>query len=59
MEAEKEIRDLKKTSISNINNIAAEASVEVIKQIIDSEVNNSNVSAIVNDITRKNFEKNI
>jgi len=57
--AEKEIIDLKKTSISNINNIAAETSVEVIKQIINIEVNKSSVSAIVNDIVKKKVEKHI
>ena len=55
--AEKEIEDLKKTSITNINNIAAETSAEVIKQIISTEVNKSNVSAIINDITKKEMEK--
>ena len=48
--AEKEIKDLKKSSISNINNIATETSAEVIKQIINTEVNKSSVSAIV-DLT--------
>ena len=33
--AEKEIKELKKSSISNISNIAAETSAEVIKQIIN------------------------
>jgi len=33
--AEKEIRDLKKSSISNISNIAAETTADVIKQIIN------------------------
>ena len=56
--AEKEIKDLKKSSISNINNIAAETSAEVIKQIINVEVNKSNVSAIVNDVAKK-MDKNL
>ena len=59
LSVEKEIKDLKKNATKDVSKIAAEISAEVIKQIIDSEVNNSNVSAIVNDITRKNFEKNI
>ena len=57
--AEKEIEDLKKTSISNISNIATEISAEIIKQIINTEANTSNVSAIVNDITKKEMEKHI
>jgi len=56
---EKEIKDLKKTSIESISKIASEISGEMIKQIINSEVNKSNVSAIVNDIAKKEMEKNI
>ena len=57
--AEKEIKDLKKFSISNISDIAAETSAEVIKQIIDTEVNRSNVSAIVEGIVKRKIEKHI
>ena len=57
--AEKEIKDLKKTSISNISNIAAETSTEVIKQLIDVEVNKSSVSAIVEEVAKKEMEKHI
>ena len=59
MTAEKEIKDLKKTSISNIRDIAAEISTEIIRQIINTEVNKSNVSAIANEITKKEMEKHI
>ena len=59
MAAEKEIKDLKKTSISNISNIAAETSSEIIKQIINIEVNRSSVSAIVDDVTKREIEKHI
>ena len=54
---EKEIKDLKKTSTSNIADIAAETSAEIIRQIINTEVNKSNVSAIVNEITKKEIDK--
>ena len=54
---EKEIKDLKKSSISNISKIATETSVEVINQIIDTEVNKSNVSAVVDDIIKINIGK--
>ena len=57
--AEKEIKELKKSSISNISHIAAETSAEVIKQVINIEINKSSVSAIVNDITKKEMEKHI
>ena len=50
---EKEIKDLKKSSVSNINKIASETSAEVVKQIINTEVNSSNVSAVVDDITKR------
>ena len=57
--AEKEIKSLKRSSLSNISDIAAEISAEVIKQIINTEVNKSSVSAIVNDIAKKEMEKTI
>ena len=56
---EKEIKDLKKNSISNIDNIATEISTEIIKQILNTETNKSNVSAIVNDIAKKEMKKHI
>ena len=56
---EKEIKDLKKTSISNISQISAEVSTEIIKQIIDTEVNKSNISAIVNDVIARKVNKYI
>jgi len=59
MELAIKIKDLKKSSISNINNIAAETSAEVIKQIIDTEVNRSNVSAVVEDIVKREIGKHI
>ena len=56
---EKEIKDLKKSSLSNISKIAAEMSSEVIKQIVNTEVNKSNVTAVVDDIVKKNIAKHI
>ena len=56
---EKEIIDLKRSSISSINKIAVETSSEIIRQIIGAEVNKSNVSAIVDDILKRNKEKYI
>ena len=55
--AEKEIKNLKTTSVPNINKIAKEISSEMVKQIIGSEVNTSNVGAIVDDVSKKNMEK--
>ena len=56
---EEEIKDLKKSSITNINRIATETTTEIIKQIINTEVNKSSVSAIVSDVTKREMEKQI
>ena len=56
---EKEIKDLKKSSILNIQKIASDLSAEVIKKIIDADVNKSNVSAIVDEVTKRKVEKYI
>ena len=56
---EKEIKNLKKSSISNMNNIATEISFEIIKQIIGTEVNKSNISAVVEDVSKKKVEKHL
>ena len=56
---EEEIKDLKKSSISNINHIATETTTEIIKQIINTQVNKSSVSAIVSDVTKREMEKHI
>ena len=55
--AENEILKLKKKSPEKINKIAIETSADLIKQIIGAEVNNSNISAIVEDISKRNEEK--
>ena len=56
---EREIKNLKKASIPNINKIALEISSEVIKQIVGAEMNMSKVSAVVEDISKKKIEKNL
>jgi F-type H+-transporting ATPase subunit b len=56
---EKEIKDLKRTSLLNISKIASETSAELIKNIVNTEVNKSNVAAVVDDIIKKNKEKYI
>jgi F-type H+-transporting ATPase subunit b len=56
---EKELKDLKSKSLPSIVDIASEASAEIIKQVINAEVNKSNVSAIVSEITKREVEKNI
>ena len=54
---EKEINDLKNKAPEKINKIAIETSIDLIKQLIDADVNKSNISAIVEDISKKNKEK--
>ena len=55
--AETEILELKNKSPEKINKIAIETSADLIKKIVGVEVNNSNISAIVEDISKKNKEK--
>ena len=55
--AEQEIKNLKTASSEKIKNIAIETSSELIKQLIGEEVNNSSISAIVEEQTRKIGEK--
>ena len=57
LSTEKEIKDLKINSAQNINKIAIDVSSEIIKQITGAEVNGSNVTAIVEDISKKNMER--
>ena len=56
-EVEKEIIELKKSSKLSINKIATETTAEIVKQIMDTELNNSSVSAIVEDIAKKKMDK--
>ena len=55
--AEKEIEMLKKNAPEKINKIAIETSSELIKKLLGTEVNNSSISAIVDDLSKKNGDK--
>jgi len=55
--AEQEVNNLKITSSEKIKNIAVETSSELIKQLIGEEANSSSISAIVEEQSRKNREK--
>lgn len=55
--AEQEINKLKIASDEKINKIAIETSSELLKQLIGEDVNNSSISAIVEDQSKKNREK--
>ena len=55
--AEQEINKLKQSSHEKITKIAIETSSNLVKQLIGEEVNSSSISAIVEDLSRKNKEK--
>ncbi|MDA7756099.1 F0F1 ATP synthase subunit B [Candidatus Pelagibacter sp.] len=55
--AESEIQELKNKAPEKINKIAAETSTDLIRQLIGVEVNNSSISAIVDDLSRKKMDK--
>ena len=55
--AEEEIEKLKNNAAKKINEIAVETSSSLLKILIGTEVNNSSISAIVNDLSKKNKDK--
>ena len=55
--AEIEINSLKKTAPEKINKIAIETSSEILKNLMGTEINNSSISAIVDDLSKKNERK--
>ena len=55
--AEKEIQDLKNRSPEKINKIALETSEDLIRQLLQTEVNSSSLSAIVEDLSKKRMNK--
>ena len=55
--AEKEINLLRKSAPEKINKIAIETSSELVKKLIGADVNNSSISAIVDDLSKRNGDK--
>ena len=55
--AEIEIQEFKNKAPEKINKIAMETSGDLLKQLIGAEVNNSSISAIVDDLSRKKMGK--
>ena len=55
--AEKEIETLKKGAAEKINKIAIDTSSDLVKKLIGAEVNNSSISAIVDDLSKRNGNK--
>ena len=54
---ENQIKKFKWSSIDNINKIAIEISNEIIKNTLGSEANKSNITAIVEEISKKKVSK--
>ena len=54
---EQEIKVLRDSAPDKINKIAIETSSELIQKLIGAEVNNSSISAIVDDLSRRNGDK--
>jgi F-type H+-transporting ATPase subunit b len=55
--AEVEIKSLREAAPEKINRIAIETSSELIQKLIGAEVNNSSISAIVDDLSKRNGDK--
>ena len=55
--AEDEITALRKSAPDKINKIAIETSTELVKKLIGADVNASSISAIVDDLSKRNGEK--
>ena len=55
--AEEEIQALRDNAPDKINKIAIDTSSELLQKLIGAEVNNSSISAIVDDLSRRNGDK--
>ena len=55
--AEEEIKTLRNGAPDKINKIAIETSSELIQKLIGTEINNSSISAIVDDLSKRNGDK--
>ena len=57
VKAEQEIKILREGAPDKINKIAIETSSELVKKLIGAEVNSSSISAIVDDLSKRNGDK--
>ena len=55
--AESEVKDLIDKAPEKVNKIAIETSAELIRQLIGADINNSSISAIVEDLSIRNRNK--
>jgi F-type H+-transporting ATPase subunit b len=54
---EAEIKEFRDRAPEKINKIAVETSADLLQQLIGTEVNNSSISAIVDDLSRKKMDE--
>ena len=57
LKAQKEISEVKKNSISSINNISQEIASNIIEKISGDKLNESSIKAVIEDISKKNIGK--
>ena len=57
VKAEQEIKILRESAPDKINKIAIETSSELVQKLIGAEINNSSISAIVDDLSKRNGDK--
>ena len=55
--AESEIQELRNKAPEKINKIAVDTSADLLHQLIGAKMNNSSISAIVDDLSRKKMDK--
>ena len=55
--AQREILEIKKNSISSINNISQEIASNIIEKISGDKLNESSTRAVIEDISKKNIDK--
>ena len=55
--AEEEIKTLQSSAADKINKIAIDTSSELVQKLIGAEVNNSSISAIVEDLSKRSGDK--
>tara|TARA_A100000164_G_C21557977_1_gene608189 strand:- start:85 stop:660 length:576 start_codon:yes stop_codon:yes gene_type:complete len=54
---QKEILELKKSSVNSINNVSQEISSNIIEKLSGDKLNESSIKAVVEDISKKNIGK--
>ena len=57
LKAQKEISDLKKSSISSIQNISKNIASDIIQNISGDKLNESSIKAVVEEISKKNINR--